>query len=131
MKYNVAFSFSFSAPLKVERISKGFSGLLRCLVHFISGYFSDRGFKRWEWMTHKLSSFPKPLMCPLELCLLSTLVWLQTTLWWRPITPALFLMETNTLSLRMRLNHQCLGNLLMDIITNEQFLWSAKQQINK
>lgn len=91
------------------------SGLLRCLVHFISAgfFFSDGGFKRREWMTHWLSSFPKPLICPLELCFLSALVWLQTPLWWRRITPALFLTERNTLSLRMSLNHQCPENLFM------------------
>lgn len=89
-----------------------------CAALFISlvEVFSDRGFRRREWMTHWLSSFPKPLICPLELCFLSALVWLQTPLWWRRITPALFLTERNTLSLRMSLNHQRPENLFMYLL---------------
>lgn len=86
------------------------SGLLRCPVCFISVFFFS--FSPWwglypereEWMTHW---FPKPLICPLDMCFSQCSAATGDALMMKPHRPCIISsIERSALSLRLVLNHQ-------------------------
>ena len=68
------------------------SGLLHCpvcLIYFIFFFWWGLYPERTKWMTHSFCSFPKPLICPLDLCFLHALSLLRMPLWRGRITSEL------------------------------------------